>query len=140
MLCSICLHIGAHLDELFLEGGFSHHLIAETVDGVERYAIETSFSSLTADFHRWVVPKERGVEHHANIPSLISAAEAGCELCKLIVSETRTSTRGFMTSLACEDKQIYACMLSTRWGANDASMMVFHQTSTLHLEEEPRLR
>lgn len=91
------------------------------------------------NIHRETVPKERGVKNHVDILSLTAAADAGCELCQLILEQTRTSESVSQTSLECEDQQIYACMVDYGHDNLSASMVVFHQAMVLDLVEELRL-
>ncbi|KAH7420091.1 heterokaryon incompatibility protein-domain-containing protein [Cadophora sp. MPI-SDFR-AT-0126] len=113
MLCGACIGLGQAIDDLFVPKPYFHSEVIE-INGVEKS----------------IRLQAEGYRHHESISSMIEAAEAGCELCNLLLEETRTSRRGVVTSLDLEQRPIYARVLNVpnKFNSNSASMIIFYQS------------
>ncbi|KAL2071883.1 hypothetical protein VTL71DRAFT_13118 [Oculimacula yallundae] len=113
MLCEVCFRMGQSLDELFVPDPF-HMIIIEEINGIDvKYRVQGV-----------------GYLHHKSVTDMLRAAKEGCELCRLIVDETRATKAG-KTSLDLDESQIYARGLPSRHNGRiqGITMVAFYQSS-----------
>ncbi|KAG4441301.1 hypothetical protein IFR05_003229 [Cadophora sp. M221] len=62
---------------------------------------------------------------------MINASKAGCELCQLVLDETKGSQRGFVTALDLDKSQIFVRVLDVRYDdeIRGTAMVIFYQSS-----------